>query len=69
MIPKQDYDFLHEAGAKAVFGPGTGFPEAAKDALRLIRAAWGRGEYGEQISRHEFALPNLGLTPGVRHAI
>lgn len=39
VIPKQDYDFLREAGVKAVFGPGTGIPDAAKDVLRLIREA------------------------------
>ena len=60
VIPKQGYDFLHEAGAKAVFGLGTGIPEAAKDVLRLIRAVRGRGESGERISRHEFTLPPAG---------
>ena len=59
MISKQDYDFLHEVGAKAVFGPGTGIPEAAKDVLRLIWAVRGRGESGERISRHEFTLPKV----------
>ncbi len=29
VIPKQDYDFLFECGAKAVFGPGTKIAEAA----------------------------------------
>ena len=46
VIPKQDYDFLREAGVKAVFGPGTGIPEAAKDVLRLIREARGCGGRG-----------------------
>ncbi len=39
VIPQQDYDFLKEAGVKAIFGPGTNIPEAAQDILRLIRAA------------------------------
>jgi methylmalonyl-CoA mutase len=37
VIPQQDYDFLKEAGVKAIFGPGTNIPEAAADILRLIR--------------------------------
>jgi len=41
VIPQQDYDFLKKAGVKAIFGPGTNIPEAAKDILRLIRAARG----------------------------
>ena len=39
VIPQQDYDFLKKAGVKAIFGPGTNIPEAAKDILRLIREA------------------------------
>ncbi len=39
VIPQQDYDFLREAGVKAIFGPGTNIPEAAQDILRLIREA------------------------------
>jgi methylmalonyl-CoA mutase len=41
VIPQQDYDFLKKAGVKAIFGPGTNIPEAAKDILRLIREARG----------------------------
>jgi methylmalonyl-CoA mutase len=37
VIPQQDYAFLKDAGVKAIFGPGTNIPEAAKDILRLIR--------------------------------
>jgi methylmalonyl-CoA mutase len=37
VIPQQDYQFLYDAGVKAIFGPGTNIPEAAKDILRLIR--------------------------------
>jgi methylmalonyl-CoA mutase len=39
VIPHQDYDFLMKAGVKAIFGPGTNIPEAAKNILALIRAA------------------------------
>ncbi len=39
VIPQQDYEFLKEAGVKAIFGPGTNIPEAAQDILQLIRAA------------------------------
>ncbi|MDU8913239.1 methylmalonyl-CoA mutase [Aestuariicoccus sp. MJ-SS9] len=39
VIPQQDYQFLYDAGVKAIFGPGTNIPEAAQDILRLIRAA------------------------------
>jgi len=36
VIPQQDYQFLYDHGVKAIFGPGTNIPEAAKDILRLI---------------------------------
>jgi methylmalonyl-CoA mutase len=39
VIPQQDYDFLHRKGVKAIFGPGTNIPEAAKNIINLIRAA------------------------------
>jgi len=41
VIPQQDYQFLYDAGVKAIFGPGTNIPAAAKDILQLIRAARG----------------------------
>ncbi|MFZ1661559.1 MAG: methylmalonyl-CoA mutase [Paracoccaceae bacterium] len=41
VIPQQDYEFLKKAGVKAIFGPGTNIPAAAKDILGLIRAARG----------------------------
>jgi len=41
VIPQQDYAFLHKAGVKAIFGPGTNIPEAAKNILRLIVEARG----------------------------
>jgi methylmalonyl-CoA mutase len=39
VIPQQDYQFLYDAGVKAIFGPGTNIPKAAEDILDLIRAA------------------------------
>lgn len=39
VIPEPDYPFLYVAGAKAIFGPGTPIPEAAKRVLAEIRAA------------------------------
>ena len=39
VIPQQDYDFLKSAGVKAIFGPGTNIPLAAKEILDLIRTA------------------------------
>ncbi|MEQ8823593.1 MAG: methylmalonyl-CoA mutase [Filomicrobium sp.] len=41
VIPPADYDALHAAGAKAVFGPGTNIPEAAADLLAKLSAALG----------------------------
>ena len=38
VIPKGDYDFLMEAGAKGVFGPGTQIPIAATEVLDIIEA-------------------------------
>ena len=39
VIPPQDYEFLHTAGVKGIFGPGTPIPQAASDVLDAIRAA------------------------------
>ncbi len=39
VIPQQDYPFLFGAGVKAIFGPGTNIPAAAREILDLIRAA------------------------------
>ncbi len=36
VIPQQDYQFLYDAGVKAIFGPGTNIPNAARDILALI---------------------------------
>jgi methylmalonyl-CoA mutase len=37
VIPKQDYEFLYEAGVKGIYGPGTPIPASAKDVLEQIR--------------------------------
>ncbi|QEN91258.1 methylmalonyl-CoA mutase [Labrys sp. KNU-23] len=36
VIPRQDYDFLREAGVSAVFGPGTPVLDAARTVLDLL---------------------------------
>ncbi len=36
VIPQQDYDFLYEAGAAAIFGPGTVIPQAAASILEIL---------------------------------
>src|SRR6266403_3041632 len=36
IIPTQDYAFLEQAGVKAIFGPGTKIPGAARRVLQLI---------------------------------
>jgi methylmalonyl-CoA mutase len=41
VIPEQDHAALKAAGVKAIFGPGTNIPEAARDILALVRAARG----------------------------
>ena len=39
VIPRQDYDFLYEAGVKCIFGPGTPIPVCARDVLDAVNAA------------------------------
>ncbi|MCM2430392.1 methylmalonyl-CoA mutase [Streptomyces sp. RKAG337] len=41
VIPPQDIETLHEAGAAAVFPPGTVIPDAAYDLLNTLAAALG----------------------------
>jgi methylmalonyl-CoA mutase len=41
VIPRQDYDFLYEAGVKCIFGPGTPIPVCARDVLDAVNAAQG----------------------------
>ena len=37
VIPRQDYEFLYDAGVKGIYGPGTPIPASAKDVLEHIR--------------------------------
>jgi methylmalonyl-CoA mutase len=43
VIPKQDYEFLYEAGVKGIYGPGTPIPASAKDVLEQIKAGLAKG--------------------------
>ncbi|WP_299730051.1 methylmalonyl-CoA mutase [uncultured Tateyamaria sp.] len=36
VIPQQDYQFLYDAGVKAIFGPGTNIPTAAQEILTIL---------------------------------
>ncbi len=42
VIPPQDYDMLLQAGAAAIYGPGTHIPQAAAEIMELIRKRRGR---------------------------
>ena len=37
VIPRQDYDFLYQAGVKGIYGPGTPIPVSARDVLSHIQ--------------------------------
>ncbi len=41
VIPKQDYQFLFDAGVKCIFGPGTPIPICAREVLDAVNAAQG----------------------------
>jgi methylmalonyl-CoA mutase len=41
VIPPQDYDAVHKAGAKAIFGPGTNIAEAAADLVTKLNVQLG----------------------------
>jgi methylmalonyl-CoA mutase len=36
VIPSQDYDFLYQSGAVAIFGPGTVISDAAIKLLEIL---------------------------------
>ena len=38
VIPRQDYDFLYQAGVKGIYGPGTPIPACARYVLEKIKA-------------------------------
>ncbi|MEE9429678.1 MAG: methylmalonyl-CoA mutase [Melioribacteraceae bacterium] len=37
VIPAQDYDYLYEHGASAIFGPGTKIPEAGIKVMEIVK--------------------------------
>ena len=37
VIPSADYDGLKDAGIRAIFGPGTNIPDAARELIELLR--------------------------------
>ena len=41
VIPRQDYDFLYDAGVKCIFGPGTPIPQCAREVLEAVKSAQG----------------------------
>ena len=43
VVPRQDYEFLFDAGVKGIYGPGTPIPASAKDVLEQIRAQLASG--------------------------
>ena len=47
VMPPQDYDALIEAGAEAIFPPGTVIAEAAEELIRKLNARLGHSEAAE----------------------
>lgn len=47
VIPAQDYEFLYEAGAVAIFGPGTVIPVSAQKIIEEIYKQLGYEEVAE----------------------
>ncbi|MFU2013487.1 methylmalonyl-CoA mutase [Peribacillus butanolivorans] len=47
VIPAQDYDYLMQNGASAIFGPGTVIPQAAKKVLQEIYSRLGYEEVAQ----------------------
>ncbi|MCB1171650.1 MAG: cobalamin-dependent protein, partial [Leptospiraceae bacterium] len=46
VIPQQDYDFLYEKGAAAIFGPGTVIAQAAASILEILLGKEPRAQAG-----------------------
>ena len=44
VIPQDDYEFLHDAGVRQVFGPGTRIPGAARTIISDLTADLEREE-------------------------
>ena len=47
VVPPQDYDALHAAGAEAIFPPGTVIAEAAEELIHKLNARLGHSEAAE----------------------
>jgi methylmalonyl-CoA mutase len=47
VVPPQDYDALHKAGAEAIFPPGTVIAEAAEKLLRTLHKRLGHEQAAE----------------------
>lgn len=47
VIPRQDYEFLHQAGVAAIFGPGTPIPQSAGEVIRLLEEKHRKSNYFE----------------------
>ena len=60
VIPPQDYEFLYEAGASGVFGPGTVIPMAAQQIMKTLRVA----SWKEAPSRWRKKSSALHVRPG-----
>ncbi|PIE55358.1 MAG: methylmalonyl-CoA mutase [Dethiosulfovibrio peptidovorans] len=45
VIPAQDYDYLREQGAAAIYGPGTIIPAAAKEMLEILNQRLAEAEW------------------------
>jgi methylmalonyl-CoA mutase len=51
VIPPQDYPTLQAAGVRAIFGPGTPIPKAAKQVLEILRQS--RATSGEPMRERQ----------------
>src|SRR6266478_5857212 len=47
VVPRQDYDALHKAGAEAIFPPGTVIADAAEELIHKLNARLGHSEAAE----------------------
>ena len=60
VIPPQDYPALYDAGAKAIFGPGTSIAEAAIDLLKKLGCDTGKPNRPPSSARHTARCRGLG---------
>jgi methylmalonyl-CoA mutase len=47
VVPPQDYEALHAAGAEAIFPPGTVIADAAEELIHKLNARLGHSEAAE----------------------